>query len=211
MEINWYGHSSFRLRDKEIVIVTDPYDKTLGLSLPRVRADLITISHEHSDHNCIKQVKGEPIVLSGPGEYEIKGIFITGITSSAHPRAALGAGNTIFVFEFGNLTVCHLGDLDHVPGQEQIEALGDVHVLLIPVGGGNTINATQAAEVISLLEPRIVVPMHYAIPELQLKLDPVSKFFKEMGLREPAPEAGLKITSGNLPEETQVVVLEYKQ
>lgn len=211
MEINWYGHSSFRLRDRDIAIVTDPYDKTLGLTLPRVRADLITISHEHPDHNCIKQVKGEPVVLSGPGEYEIKGIFITGIASASPKKAAEGGDNTIFVFEFDGVTVCHLGDLDHVPAQEQIEALGDVHVLLVPVGGGNTIGAAQAGEVISLLEPRIVVPMHYALPELQVKLDPVSKFFKEMGLREPAPAPSLKVTGSNLPDETQVVVLEYKQ
>jgi L-ascorbate metabolism protein UlaG (beta-lactamase superfamily) len=210
MEIIWYGHSCFRLRDKDIVMVTDPYDKSLGLPVPRVRADVVTISHNHPDHNAIQSIKGEPVVFDSPGEYEIKGIFVTGTSSNEGRERPLDQENTIFVFEMDNLNVCHLGDLDHVPVQEQIEALGDVHVLLIPVGGVTTLNASQAAEVIRLLEPRIVIPMHYALPEMELKLDPVSKFFKEMGLREPAPEAALKVTGSALPEETQVVLLDYK-
>ncbi len=210
MEISWYGHSCFRLRDKDIVIVTDPYDKGLGLSAPRLRADVVTVSHDHPDHNATQTVKGEPVVLTSPGEYEIKGIFITGASSNGGEKRPLEQENTIFVFDLDGLTVCHLGDLDHVPVQEQIEALGDVHILLIPVGGVTTLNASQAAEVIRLLEPRIVVPMHYSLPEMALKLDPVSKFFKEMGLREPAPESILKVTSSALPDETQVVLLDYK-
>jgi L-ascorbate metabolism protein UlaG (beta-lactamase superfamily) len=210
VEIIWYGHSCFRLRDKDIVVVTDPYDKSLGLPVPRVRADVVTISHNHPDHNAIQNMKGEPVVFDSPGEYEIKGIFVTGTSSNEARQRPLDQENTIFVFEMDSLTVCHLGDLDHVPVQEQIEALGDVHVLLIPVGGVTTLNASQAAEVIRLLEPRIVIPMHYALPEMELKLDPVSKFFKEMGLREPAPEAALKASGSTLPEETQVVLLDYK-
>jgi L-ascorbate metabolism protein UlaG (beta-lactamase superfamily) len=210
MEISWYGHSCFRLRDKEIVVMTDPYDKALGLPVTRVRADVVTVSHDHPDHNAIASTKGEPVVLDSPGEYEIKGIFITGTSSTAGEKRPLELENTIFVFEMDGLNICHLGDLDHVPVQEQIEALGDVHVLLIPVGGSTTLNASQAAEVIRLLEPRIVIPMHYALPEMALKLDPVSKFFKEMGLREPTPENLLKVTGNALPEETQVVLLDYK-
>lgn len=211
MEINWYGHSCFRLRDKEITIVTDPYDKSLGLSLPKLKADVVTISHDHPDHSCSQIVKGEPVVLSGPGEYEIKGVFITGTASADGKKHGQYRDNTIFVFEIDGLNVCHVGDLDHVPEQEQIEALGDVHVLLVPVGGGKTLNASQAAEVIRLLEPRIVIPMHYALPELTIELDSVSKFFKEMGLREPTPEPSFKATASALPEETQVVLLEYRQ
>ena len=211
MDITWYGHSCFRLRDRNVTIVTDPYEKGIGLSLPRLKADVVTISHNQAAHNCIDAVKGEPIVLDGPGEYEIKGVFITG-TGSRHGQAQdLQNQNSIFVFEMEGLNVCHLGDLDHIPSQEQIEALGDVHVLLVPVGGSNSLSASQAAELISLLEPRIVVPMHYALPELRIKLDPVSKLFKEMGLREPPPEDALKATVTSLPEETQVVLLQYKQ
>jgi len=211
MEIIWYGHSCFRLRDKNITVITDPYAKTIGLTLPKMRADVVTVSHDEPAHNCVENVKGEPIVLDGPGEYEIKGVFITGIASGDGKKQAAGQENTIFVFEMEDLNVCHLGDIAHIPAQEQIESLGDVHVLLIPVGGANSLTASQAAEVISLLEPRIVVPMHYSIPELAIKLDPVSKLFKEMGLKEPPPQESLKVTAGALPEETQVVLLEYKQ
>jgi L-ascorbate metabolism protein UlaG (beta-lactamase superfamily) len=210
MEISWYGHSCFRLRDKDVVVVTDPFDKALGLPMIRVRADVVTVSHNHPDHNAIQSTKGEPVVLDSPGEYEIKGIFITGTSGNEGEKRPLELENTIFVFEMDGLNICHLGDLDHVPGQEQIEALGDVHVLLIPVGGSITLNASQAAEVIRLLEPRIVIPMHYSLPEMALTLDPVSKFFKEMGLREPTPESVLKVTGSALPEETQVVLLDYK-
>jgi L-ascorbate metabolism protein UlaG (beta-lactamase superfamily) len=211
MEIIWYGHSCFRLRDKNVTVVTDPYEKSPGLILPKLRADVVTISHDHPGHNCIEDVKGEPIVLSCPGEYEIKGIFITGIASVDTRRQDFQRENTIFVFEMEDLNICHLGDIGHIPGQEQVEALGDVHVLLTPVGGANSLTASQAAEIISLLEPRVVVPMHYGIPELQTGLDPVSKLFKEMGLKEPPPQDSLRITTGTLPEETQVVLLEYKQ
>jgi L-ascorbate metabolism protein UlaG (beta-lactamase superfamily) len=210
MEIVWYGHSCFRLKDKNITVITDPYEKSLGLTLPKMRADVVTVSHDEPGHNCVQNVKGEPVVLTGPGEYEIKGVFITGISGGILRKEA-GQENTIFVFEMEDLNICHLGDIDHIPGQEQIESLGDVHVLLIPVGGANSLTASQAAEVISLLEPRIVVPMHYGIPELQIKLDPVSKLFKEMGLKEPPAQESLKVTASALPEETQVVLLEYKQ
>ena len=211
MDITWYGHSCFRLRDRNVTIVTDPYEKTIGLSLPRLKADVVTISHDHAAHNCIDAVKGDPIVLTGPGEYEIKGVFITGTASKHGKKQDLQNQNSIFVFEMETLNICHLGDLDHIPSQEQIEALGDVHILLVPVGGSNSLSASQAAELISLLEPRIVIPMHYAVPELRIKLDPVSKLFKEMGLREPTSEESLKATPGSLPEETQVILLDYKQ
>jgi len=211
MDITWYGHSCFRLRDRSVTIVTDPYEKNIGLTLPRLKADVVTVSHNQAAHNCVEAVKGEPIVLDGPGEYEIKGVFITG-TGSQHGKIEdPQTQNTIFVFEIETLNVCHLGDLNHIPSQEQIEALGDVHILLVPVGGSNSLSASQAAELISLLEPRIVIPMHYAVPELTITLDPVSKLFKEMGLREPTPEDMLKATPASLPEETQVVLLAYKQ
>jgi L-ascorbate metabolism protein UlaG (beta-lactamase superfamily) len=194
-----------------MVIVTDPYEKALGLSLPRIRADVVTVSHNHPGHNCIKNVQGSPIILSSPGEYEIQGTFIAGIAGGNKEEGELSHENSIFVFEMDGLNTCHLGDLDHIPTREQIEAFGDVQILLIPVGGSGSLSASQAAEVISMLEPQLVIPMHYAIPELQVKLDPVSKLFKEMGLREPAPESSLKVTLSSLPEETQVVLLECKR
>ncbi len=215
VEITWLGHSCFRLRDRAATVVTDPYGKDLGLNLVRVRADLVTVSHDADDHNYVKGVKGDYQVLSGPGEYEVSSVFVTGLElrgdRKAKKDAASAPRNTVFLFEFDDLTVCHLGDLNLVPTQAQVEeALGEVDVLLIPVGGGETLNASQAAEVVSLLEPHIVVPMHYHVPDSELKLDSVGKFLKEMGLDKVAPQEVLKVGRGSLPDETQVVLLEMK-
>ena len=212
MEITWYGQSCFRLRDRLATVITDPYDKGIGYTLPRARADIVTVSHDHPDHNYVQGVKGEPKIIVGPGEYEVCGVFITGIpTFHDRKKGASRGRNTVFLFDFEGLTVCHLGDLGHVPTQSQVEALSDIDVLLIPVGAVSTINAAQAAEVISLLEPRLVIPMHYKTKALEVKLDSVSKFLKEMGLSELATQKSLKVTKSALPEETQVLLLDYKQ
>ncbi len=212
MEITWYGHSCFRLRGKGATVVTDPYSPDYGYTLPRIRADIVTISHHHPDHDYVRGIKGDPKVIDGPGEYEIKGVFITGIPTFHDRRRGRDRGsNTVFLFDIDDLRVCHLGDLGHVLDQSQVEALGDIDVLLIPVGSVYTINASQAAEVVSLLEPKIVIPMHYKTEVLTLKLDPVDKFLKEMGVGGLTPQESLKVTKSSLPEETQVVVLQYKQ
>ncbi len=212
MEITWYGQSCFRLRDRLATVITDPYDKGIGYTLPRVRADIVTVSHDHPDHNYAKGVKGQPKIIVGPGEYEVGGVFITGIpTFHDRKKGASRGRNTVFLFDFEGLTVCHLGDLGHVPTQSQVEALSDIDVLLIPVGAVSTINAAQAAEVISLLEPRLVIPMHYKTKALEVKLDSVSKFLKEMGLSKLATQESLKVTKSSLPDETQVMLLDYKQ
>ncbi len=213
MEIDWFGQSCFRLREGAITIVTDPYDKSIGYTLPRLRADLVTVSHDAPGHACASAVKGEPKVLSRPGEYEVKGLFITGIQtwSGGGAKGEAKEENTVFVFEFGDLTVCHLGDLSKVLTQAQVESMPDVDVLMVPVGGGGALDADKAAEVISQLEPRIVIPMHYQTEFCALKLDSLTKFLKEMGVAEHAPEDSLKLTKASLPEETQVVVLACKQ
>jgi L-ascorbate metabolism protein UlaG (beta-lactamase superfamily) len=214
VEITWLGHSCFRLRDRAATAVTDPYGKDMGLILPRVRADIVTVSHDADDHNFVRGVKGDFQVLSGPGEYEVSSVFVTGLElRGGKPKKETTPvpRNTVFLFEFDDLTVCHLGDLNIVPTQAQVEeAVGEVDVLLIPVGGGESLNASQASEVVSLLEPHIVVPMHYKVPGVESKLDPVSKFLKEMGLDKVPPQELLKVSRGGLPDETQVVLLELK-
>ncbi len=214
MEIAWYGHACFRLKDRNITVVTDPYDKTLGLPLPRPKADIVTISHSVPHHNYIAGVKGEFKVIDSPGEYEVGGVFVTGIHLVAPQQkgsdATTAAENNIFVFYMDDLAICHLGDLGHVPTQNQVEDMGSIDVLLVPVGGQNALNAVQAAEVISLIEPQIVVPMHYSLPGLIVKLDPVDKFLKEMGLTKADTVDTMKLTKANLPEETQIVLLEAK-
>jgi L-ascorbate metabolism protein UlaG (beta-lactamase superfamily) len=213
VEITWLGHSCFRLRDRMATVVTDPYSRDLGLMLPRVRADIVTLSHDADDHNYVKGIKGEFRVLTGPGEYEVSSVFVTGLElrGKAKKDAPAASRNTVFLFEFDDLTVCHLGDLNIVPTQAQVEeALGAVDVLLIPVGGEESLNASQASEVVSLLEPHIVIPMHYHVPDITLNLDPVSKFLKEMGLDKVQPQESLKVSRSGLPDETQIVLLELK-
>jgi L-ascorbate metabolism protein UlaG (beta-lactamase superfamily) len=209
MQITWYGHSCFRLRGRSGTVVADPYGPDIGYKLPRIRADIVTVSHDHPDHANVKALRGKPTIISGPGEYEIKGIFVIGIPAYSRGTAKTpGIQNTVYLLNLEGVTVCHLGDLRRVPTQSQVEELGDVDVLLIPVGDGTTLGAAKASEVISLLEPRIVIPMHYKTELLRgLELAPVDQFLKEMGVKESAPQDELKITKGGLPSETQVVVM----
>ena len=211
MEISWHGHSCFRLRDKDGLVITDPYGKGIGYSLPHIRADIVTISHYHPHHSYLKGVKGEPKVIDAPGEYEIQGVFIAGIASFHDKRRGRDRGrNTIYLFDFDGFTICHLGDLGQVLTPSQVEELGDVDLLLIPVGGHTTINAAEASEVISLLEPRLVIPMHYRTETtVGSPLDEVDKFLKVMGVKGEVQDS-LKVTKSTLPDETQVVILRHK-
>lgn len=207
MEITWYGLSCFRITErKQATVVTDPY-RNLGLPPLKLRGDVVTISHDASGHNHVKAVAGRHHDLNGPGEYEIGNVFIIGITTA---NEAQTPRNIVYLFDYGGITVAHLGDMQKVPTQTQIEALEEVSVLLVPVGGGNSLNAAQASELVSMLEPNIVVPMHYKIPNLTLELEEVDRFLKEMGVTDLKAESSLKISSSNLPEETETVLLAPK-
>jgi L-ascorbate metabolism protein UlaG (beta-lactamase superfamily) len=212
MEITWYGHSCFRLMERGMAaVVTDPFDHTVaGYEALKLRADIVTVSHNAPGHNNVSSVKGKSHVLNGPGEYEIGGVFITGVQTNGHgKRLGEEPRNTLYVFDYNGVTVAHLGDLRRVPSQTEIEALGTVNVALVPVGGGGGLNAAKAAEVVSLLEPGIVIPMHYATPDAAIKLAPLSKFLKEMGLGNGETLDVLKVTRTSVPDETRVVVLKY--
>ena len=213
MEINWYVHSCFRLTERGLAtVVTDPFDhRETGYEALKLRGDIVTVSHESPSHNYAEGVKGTIHTLTGPGEYEIGGVFITGIQTNHRNGKEETPRNTLFVFEFNGINVAHFGDLNHVPNQSEVEALGSVHVALVPVGDGTSLNAAKAAEVISLIEPNIVIPMHYATPDCTEKLDPLSKFLKEMGLSDIETLASLKLSgTGGLNEETRVVTLAYQ-
>jgi L-ascorbate metabolism protein UlaG (beta-lactamase superfamily) len=188
-------------------VVTDPFDASVGLTPPKLRADVITVSHDAPGHNHLAAVKGERRVIQGAGEYEIGGVFITGIAMNA-PNSGNGRPNTLYVFDFEGLTVVHLGDLAFVPTQPQIEDLGTVDVALVPVGGGSALNPSQAAEVVSLIEPKVVVPMHYKTGKETLKLGPASRFLSEMGIGQLESIDVLKVAKAGLSEETQVILLE---
>jgi len=212
MEITWYGLSCFRLTERGLAtVVTDPYNHEItGYPPLKLRADIVTISHDAPGHNFTAGVKGYSRLITGPGEFEIGGVFITGVQTNGHKRSADEPRNTLYVFDYNGVNIAHLGDLRRVPSQTEIEALGTVHVALVPVGGGGGLNAAKAAEVISLLEPGYVIPMHFSTPGCELKLAPLSKFLKEMGLGSVDAQPSLKVTSSSVPDETRVVVLNHQ-
>ena len=223
MEITWYGHSCFRLTERNYAtVVTDPYDsKSIGYDSLKLRSDIVTVSHDAPGHSNTDAVKGTSHVIDGPGEFEIGGVFVTGVQtdgsgsgkkrSKAKENGAAPVRNTIYVFDYDGITVAHLGDLKEVPTQSEIELLGTINVALVPVSGGGGLNAAKAAEVISLLEPNLVIPMHYATSSAKVPLDSLNKFIKEMGLSKAETQLSLKVTRSGLPDETRVVVLDYQR
>ncbi|HOW91318.1 MAG TPA: MBL fold metallo-hydrolase [Anaerolineaceae bacterium] len=217
MEITWYGHSCFRLTERNMAtVVTDPYDhKQVGYEPLKLKADIVTISHNTPGHNFTSAVKGHSYVIDGPGEFEIGGVFITGVHTNGHTKKSdEEPRNTMYLIDYNGLNILHLGDVNRVPSQGEVESLGPVHIALVPVGAGGSLTAMKATEVISLLEPNIVIPMHYATPHTintAVKMEPLSRFLKEMGLGNLEPVPSLKVPNVNaLPDETKVVVLGYQ-
>jgi len=210
MEIVWYGLNCFRLSERGMAsVVTDPCDPDTGLELPRLRADIVTISRETPECSYVKAIRGTPRRLDTPGEYEIGGVFITGISTFADKKKGATRGlNTIYHFDYDGISVCHLGHLGHVPTQAQIEALGAVNVLMVPVGGDGGLTPSEASEVISLLEPGIVIPMRYKLPGVTLSLGTLNRFLKQVGAEKIQPQESIKISQSSLPDETEIVILE---
>ncbi len=214
MDIVWLGHSCFRIRGREATVMTDPCPPSTGYAIGKSTADIVTISHRHDDHTYLKAVSGSPVILDGPGEYEIHGAFITGIgTYHDTQRGAERGQNLAFVIEMEDIRVCHLGDLGHTPTAEQAEEMTGADVLLIPIGGDTTIDGPKAAEIVALLEARLVIPMHYRTGAAAgAGLEPPDRFLKEMGVTAaPEPQPKLTVTRGNIPAETQVVLLDYRR
>lgn len=210
MEISWLGHSCFHLRGKNVTLITDPFSPQLGHSLGKISAPIVTISHNHPGHNYAVGVGGNPRVVRGPGEYEISDVLITGVASYHDDKHGQDLGrNTIYIIHMDDLVICHLGDLGHILQEEQLEEVADADLLLVPIGGQHTINATQAAEVISQVEPHIVIPMHYS-PAIGDAANPLDKFCREMGIEAINPQPKLSITRSSLPAEAQVVILSIR-
>jgi len=222
MEIKFLGHSSFEIKGKDTTVVTDPFDpKKVGFPFPKVEADIVTVSHDHGDHNFVEGVgslpagrQGDPFVISGPGEYEVQGVRVFGISAFHDDKKGAERGKTtLYLIEMDDLSLIHLGDLGHKLEHDQVEELNSVDVLMIPVGGVYTINAETAAEVVAQLEPYIVLPMHYQTPNLKLSkgLDKVEKFLEQMGEENVRREKKLKVSKSSLPDDTEVVVLERSE
>jgi L-ascorbate metabolism protein UlaG (beta-lactamase superfamily) len=217
MDITYLGHSAFKLRGKDASVVTDPFDKKMvGFALPQVSADVVTVSHGHADHNAVTQVTGtarrkEPYIITAPGEYEASGIGVFGWGSYHDAVAGAERGkNTIYSIIVDEVRIVHLGDLGEMVGDDQVDGLGEVDVLLLPVGGIYTIDAKQAVSVIERLSPSIVIPMHYKTDEHGPEFGQISgvePFLQLMGANGIEAVDKLKVTADSLPEQATVVLM----
>ena len=206
MDITWYGLSCFKLAERgKVSVITDPFSESIGIAVPKLKSDVITISHDEPGHNNISAVKNDAAhILTGSGEYEIGGAFITGI---AMHNPETERANIAYLIDFDGLTALHLGDLDHVPDQSVVQELPQVNVLMIPVGGGRGLRAAQASEVVALIEPYFVIPMHYEQPGLAFELDPADKFLKAMGVSQRQETDMLRVSASDQPEQPQIMLL----
>jgi len=211
MEITWLGHSCFRIKGAQATVITDPYSPDLGYSLGKPAAYIVTVSHQHPGHSYVQGIGNQPRVISGPGEYEISGILIIGMATFHDGEGGKKRGkNTVYLIEVDDLVVCHLGDLGHVLSIQQVEEIGNVDVLLVPVGGVSTISANTAAAIVRQLEPKVVIPMHYKTPVLKRELETVDRFLKEMGVKDFTSRSRLTLNKTSLPISTQVLLLDYR-
>jgi len=208
MHISWLGHSCLRIRSNEVTLITDPYDESLGLSMGRQSADIVTISHQHPHHSHYAGIEGNPRVLQSSGEYEIANFYIVGIGTARNDPGSEPETNTIYVIRCEGVTLCHLGDLYRVLTTRQIEEMGHIDVLFVPAGGVCTIDPARAAELVNLIGPKIVVPMHFQTEGVELGIQPLDAFLAHMGADERSRAPRLNVTDSNLPRDLRVVDLE---
>jgi L-ascorbate metabolism protein UlaG (beta-lactamase superfamily) len=215
MVITWYGQSCFKIQSGQTVLIIDPFDKKIGLTPPKLEAQMVLVTHEHYDHNNVGVIKGSPFIIDSPGEYEVGGVRVRGIFSY-HDTVDNDKGdkrepNTIYTIRVEGIVLAHLGDLGQTQlTEEQLDALGEVDILMVPVGGTYTIGAKEAVEIIGQIEPKITIPMHYNVDGLKIKLAGVDRFLKELGQKDLKPQEKLTVKQNNLPdpeEKMEVVVL----
>lgn len=206
MEITYLGHSAFKIIGKDVSIICDPFDpENVGLTFPKIEADIVTVSHNHSDHNNLKGVRGDFVCLDSPGEYEIRNSEIIAIDSFHDDKKGEERGhNTIFSFVVDGIHICHLGDLGHLPTTEQLEKIDGVDILMCPVGGVKHIDPKTAAKVISEIEPKIVIPMHFKAGK-KTEFEPLENFLKVIGMT-PKTVDKLKLQKKDLPEQMELVI-----
>jgi len=213
-KISWSGQSCFQIsvsssKDHSAQIVIDPFGEKIGLKEPRLSADILLVTHDHDDHNNVKAIKGEYFLISGPGEYEVKGVFIKGIPAFHDESQGKERGKiTIYTIEAEGIKFCHLGDIgQNQLTDEQLEEIGSIDILMVPVGGIYTISGQEASKIISQIEPKIVIPMHYQLPQLKIKLEDVKKFLKVIGKNSITPQEKFQVKENTLPKEGMEIVL----
>lgn len=210
MDIIWYGQAMFKLKGRSATVIIDPFDpNSTGLKFPKeVSCNLCLQTHAHSDHSNTSAVTGNPLVIKGPGEYESSGVSVRGIQTFHDSSNGSERGtNTVYHLLIDGINLVHLGDLGHILTEEQISQINSADILMVPVGSVYTIDAEAATTIVSQLEPKVVIPMHYNIPTLGYDLEGVEGFLKHMGAEGVSPLLKLSITKDKLPDETQVVVL----
>jgi len=208
MKIKWLGHANFLIQTEDIKIICDPFDESLGYPVPQLKADIVTVSHEHFDHNAVQLVEGQPQVIKDVGEFIINNVEIKGITSYHDKNMGKQRGtNTIYSIHAEGLKLVHLGDLGHILQVGQLREIGTVDILLLPVGGVYTIDASEALQVADQLNPKIVIPMHYDTPHLSLNLAPVESFIQNFDRVIKVPY--LEVNTNNIDDQPKVILLDY--
>ncbi len=207
MEITWLGHSCFRLRSEELVVITDPFPASVGLRPDSRVATAVTVSNTHPHHSSWADVGGEPKVFQNPGEYEYSGIAVRGVMTPLSAGEPRENRNVAFCIEIENVNVCHLGDIAEPLTPREIDTLSPVDVLLAPVGGGCTLEVERVHQILQDLDAKVVIPMHYSIPNLTVELGSLDAFLRLTGVSDVQPQPRLVLTASNLPPDTRVVVL----
>lgn len=207
MDITWLGHSCFRLRSNDLVVLTDPFPPSLGLRPDPRPATVVTVSNTHPNHSSWQDVAGEPKVFTAPGEYEYSNVSVRGVMTPLTPGTSGEQRNVAYSIEIDDVNICHLGDIGSPLTSHEVDELTPVDVLLVPTGGGCTLDLDRVLQIMHDLSPKIVVPMHYSTPGVGTPLQEVEVFLRRMGLSEVQPQPRLMATPSNLPADTKVVLL----
>lgn len=212
MKIRWFGHACFLLEsDSGTKVVTDPFDGSIGYKIPKVFADIVTVSHDHYDHNYTEGVQGEPKIIDDAAIHILENMTITGIPAFHDDEKGAKRGPIIiYIFEIDGIRICHLSDLGHLLSKSQIEEIGKIDVLLVPVGGTFTLNSEGAVAVIGQLSPKIIIPMHFKTPAVNLPIDPVDEFLEKIGGGKILEQHTLEITPDLLEGDRKIFVLSYE-
>ncbi len=207
MDITWLGHSCFRLHDADMVVVTDPYPASIGLRMDNRPASVVTVSNPHPNHNSVAGIEGEPKVFDAPGEYEFNGVTARGVMTPLAEGQPREERSVAFTIEIGGINICHLGDISMPMTTRQIDELKPVDVVLVPTGGHCTLDMEQVYQTLQDLDAKVVIPMHYQLPGVDVELDPIENFVRRMGLDEVQPQPRLVVTQANLGTDMRVVVM----
>ena len=207
MEITWVGHACFRLRSDDMVVLTDPFPASVGLRPDARLASVVTVSNGHPNHSSWQEVPGDPKVFSAPGEYEYSDVSVRGVMTTLSPDVPQAQRNVAYTIVVDDVNICHLGDITEPLTPSQIDELSPADVLLIPAGGGCTLDVARVLQTLQDLDAKVLIPMHYSVPNLSIPLGTVDTFLRSMGAGEVQQQPRLTLTASNLPPNMRLVIL----